>query len=153
MMSESINNSSWATDPTVISNLSPFQSDFQVAQQMGFFWWVTSYQDNRDGGGKGFGINSQYNMFNMGALPNSPLVPTTDGMAFSRPSSQHSGGVGMIFCDGHYQFVIDQIPYNVYTQLMTPNQRAVALDNTKTPVTAQTSSPKWIYTLNEADFN
>jgi prepilin-type processing-associated H-X9-DG protein len=38
----------------------------------------------------------------------------------ARPSSFHSGGVNVAFCDGHVQFLRDDITYPVYVQLMTP---------------------------------
>ena len=39
---------------------------------------------------------------------------------FARPSSRHSGGVNIIFCDGRGQFLSDEIDWTVYTRLMTP---------------------------------
>ena len=40
--------------------------------------------------------------------------------AHARPSSYHSGGVNITFCDGHTSFV-DTIDYKVYLSLMTSN--------------------------------
>jgi prepilin-type N-terminal cleavage/methylation domain-containing protein/prepilin-type processing-associated H-X9-DG protein len=42
---------------------------------------------------------------------------------FTRPASNHSGGVNVAFCDGHTGFLRDNIDYIVYQQLMTPNGR------------------------------
>jgi prepilin-type N-terminal cleavage/methylation domain-containing protein/prepilin-type processing-associated H-X9-DG protein len=41
------------------------------------------------------------------------------------PSSNHPGGVNVVFCDGHNQFLRDTIAPNVYSQLMT-SKTAVA---------------------------
>jgi prepilin-type N-terminal cleavage/methylation domain-containing protein/prepilin-type processing-associated H-X9-DG protein len=38
-----------------------------------------------------------------------------------RPSSQHSGGVNMFFCDGSGKFVNEQVAASVYLQLVTSN--------------------------------
>ena len=56
--------------------------------------------------------------------------PAVGGLTFSRPSSNHPGGVVAFFCDGHVTFLADDTPYHVYTQFMTPNGRAaiVAVD-------------------------
>jgi prepilin-type N-terminal cleavage/methylation domain-containing protein len=40
---------------------------------------------------------------------------------FMRPSSNHPGGVVTTFCDGHQQFLSEQIDYLTYEQLMTPD--------------------------------
>lgn len=42
---------------------------------------------------------------------------------FARPSSAHGSGFNAIFCDGHGQFVRDNIDYIVYQQLMTTDGR------------------------------
>ena len=39
----------------------------------------------------------------------------------ARPSSNHSGGVNVVFCDGHCQFLREDIDYDVYGRLMTPD--------------------------------
>ena len=44
---------------------------------------------------------------------------------FARPSSYHAGGVNMVFCDGHGQFVSEKIDYYVYCLLMTPRGNEV----------------------------
>jgi prepilin-type processing-associated H-X9-DG protein len=40
---------------------------------------------------------------------------------FSRPSSNHQEGVNVVYCDGHVQFLREDIAYPVYQQLMTPH--------------------------------
>jgi prepilin-type processing-associated H-X9-DG protein len=42
---------------------------------------------------------------------------------FSRPSSMHTGGVNAAFCDGHTQFVRENVDPLVYFQLMTPDDQ------------------------------
>ena len=42
------------------------------------------------------------------------------GRYFARPSSAHSGGAVVTFADGHSQFQSEEIDYNVYQSLMTP---------------------------------
>jgi prepilin-type processing-associated H-X9-DG protein len=38
----------------------------------------------------------------------------------ARPSSNHPGGFNLTFCDGHVQFISQDIQYQVYAVLMTP---------------------------------
>ncbi len=42
---------------------------------------------------------------------------------FARPASYHPGGVNVAFCDGHIEFLRDDIDYTVYQQLLTANGR------------------------------
>jgi prepilin-type processing-associated H-X9-DG protein len=39
---------------------------------------------------------------------------------FARPSGPHGSGFNAAFCDGHNEFIRDNIDYIVYQQLMTP---------------------------------
>ena len=58
----------------------------------------------------------------MGLVAATAPAQLTD-LTYSRPSSKHAGGVNFVFCDGHIRFIADDIDYNVYRQLMTPNGR------------------------------
>jgi prepilin-type N-terminal cleavage/methylation domain-containing protein/prepilin-type processing-associated H-X9-DG protein len=49
--------------------------------------------------------------------PTSPAVITD----YARPSSNHPGGVNVVFCDGHIHFLRQDVPYYVYQTLMTTN--------------------------------
>jgi prepilin-type N-terminal cleavage/methylation domain-containing protein/prepilin-type processing-associated H-X9-DG protein len=53
--------------------------------------------------------------------------PTT--FVFARPSSNHPGGVVAVFCDGHVQFIGDDVNYKVYKQLMSTNHSEFVLPN------------------------
>jgi prepilin-type processing-associated H-X9-DG protein len=44
-------------------------------------------------------------------------------MSQCRPSSRHPGGVNMTFADGRTQFISDNIDYQLYSLLMTPEGR------------------------------
>jgi prepilin-type N-terminal cleavage/methylation domain-containing protein/prepilin-type processing-associated H-X9-DG protein len=46
--------------------------------------------------------------------------------AYGRPSSNHSGGVVAVFCDGHTKFLADTLAWAVYCQLLTPNTTGIA---------------------------
>ncbi|MEO1992972.1 MAG: DUF1559 domain-containing protein, partial [Pirellulales bacterium] len=79
------------------------------------------------------------------------------------PTSNHSGGVCVVFCDGHTIFLNDTIAKNVYAQLLTSNSKwnnIAANPNYQTYLdTNSARADGWIqasggkYTLNEADFN
>jgi Protein of unknown function (DUF1559). len=80
----------------------------------------------------------------------------TNGLGL--PSSNHSGGVCVVFCDGHTIFMNDTIAKQVYAQLLTSNSKWNATDSDY----LDTNSPRangWLqsnggkYTLNESDFN
>ena len=47
-------------------------------------------------------------------------VDTSANYKIARPSSNHSGGVNVVFCDGHAIFLRQDIPYSVFVQLLTP---------------------------------
>ena len=44
-----------------------------------------------------------------------------------RPSSYHSGGVNVAFCDGHIYFLREDISNTVFRHLCTPDSRAIGL--------------------------
>jgi len=46
---------------------------------------------------------------------------------YARPSSYHPGGVVVSFCDGHQQFLREDIDYQVYQHLMTPDSAAAGV--------------------------
>lgn len=47
------------------------------------------------------------------------------GVGYSRPSSNHTGGVNAFFCDGHYRFIAEDINYLVLRQLMSSNYQQI----------------------------
>ena len=46
---------------------------------------------------------------------------------YARPSSNHSGGVVVTYCDGHQGFLADDTEYGVYKNLMAPDSRGAGL--------------------------
>ena len=47
--------------------------------------------------------------------------PQPGDTTYSRPSSNHPGGVVAVFCDGHVQFIGEDVSIKVYMQLMSSN--------------------------------
>ncbi len=73
---------------------------------------------------------------------NQGLDDATLTISHARPSSNHSGGVNVIFCDGHSQFLREDIDYDVYARLMTPdgkNAMEAGTDKKVDPATKQTT--------------
>jgi prepilin-type N-terminal cleavage/methylation domain-containing protein len=185
MMSENLQAGTWGLNPR--NTALPFPSAYAVRQSAGLVWYLTGNQDNTIPPTATFA--SSYNVnaigINDSAKNAPPGVPTggnnggayfatgsasTDlgGLASARPSSSHPGGVNTAFCGGNMRFIVDEIDYKVFTQLMTPLQTAVIVDyESGSPV--RTNAPKgtaaapaqtsgnnkvlvpWKYTLNEAD--
>jgi prepilin-type N-terminal cleavage/methylation domain-containing protein/prepilin-type processing-associated H-X9-DG protein len=163
MLAENLQAMNWCTDPVSASTMSliqPFQSEFQMKQSVGFVWFVTSLTNNDDTAiPMGFQGNTNWTANRINALAKTISNPilvnfssNTGGLAFARPSSAHPGGVNTIFCDGHLRSISEDIPYRVYTQLMTTKQTAAAITFDSPPVTTSTDTPAWSYILNEADY-
>ena len=79
----------------------------------------------------------------------------------ARPSSNHPGGVVVVFCDGHTRFLREDIDYVVYCALMTPHGSQASV--TGSPLLLSGSLPKYDgnsnslpdvreYVLNSADY-
>ncbi len=51
----------------------------------------------------------------------------------ARPSSNHTGGVNVIFCDGHTQFLSEDIDYDVYARLMTTDGKSAMVAGSSGP--------------------
>lgn len=67
---------------------------------------------------------------------------TTPAVGTARPSSYHTGGFMVAFCDDSVRFVRDEINYNVYARLMTPAGRLITtLPYQATIPTAQELDP------------
>ena len=61
------------------------------------------------------------------AYYNTPTFDKLNPRNFTtRPSSYHPGGVIVSFCDGHQQFLAENIDDDVYRQLMAPNNKKAA---------------------------
>jgi prepilin-type processing-associated H-X9-DG protein len=54
----------------------------------------------------------------------------TQANHYARPSSYHTGGVVVAFCDGHVYFLRENINYLVYEHLMTPDSVLAGLGAT-----------------------
>jgi prepilin-type processing-associated H-X9-DG protein len=79
-----------------------------------------------------------------GKILNSGASSPITNERFSFPSSSHTGGVIVAFCDGHIRFISDSVAANVYSQLMTSNSTAASTS----PFNYRTG----LGVLNESDF-
>ncbi len=68
---------------------------------------------------------------------------------YARPSSNHPGGVDAVFCDGHTQFIRQDIQYFVYQTLMVTNAQKADAPAGMANTTAGTN---WQYILNDGDY-
>jgi prepilin-type processing-associated H-X9-DG protein len=90
---------------------------FAVLEAMqGFVWW-----GDVDGGGNPtppYASGVQYGRINSAAdsdSNNNPNYPYTN----ARPSSNHPGGVNMLYCDGHGRYMSQDVDSRVYCLLMS----------------------------------
>ncbi len=68
-------------------------------------------------------------------INNGKTTAPTNNADSARPSSFHTGGVNVAFADTHVIFLKEEVAYEVYAQLMTPDYRASDMPSAwKTPL-------------------
>lgn len=73
---------------------------------------------------------------------NGPGAPSTPAFLTARPSSNHPGGVNVVFAAGNGRFVREDMDYIVYCALMTPKGQAAREPGSRQPsVKAITEQP------------
>ncbi len=82
----------------------------QLYDSTTFLWWNRPPSGTRD------------YQINRGRGATSP----SRSVLYCRPASNHPGGVVVSFCGGNVRFIAEDIDYDVYKQLMTPNGMASA---------------------------
>jgi prepilin-type N-terminal cleavage/methylation domain-containing protein/prepilin-type processing-associated H-X9-DG protein len=89
-------------------------------QQLGFVWVVPPSGTTNPAPNPNYSLNAQEriggNWASLGEFD--PAFPR-----FARPASSHGSGANVAFCDGHSQYLRDDIDFKVYQALMTPNGR------------------------------
>jgi prepilin-type processing-associated H-X9-DG protein len=60
---------------------------------------------------------------------------------FARPSSFHPGGVNVTYCDGHGDFLDEQVDYLVFCRMMTSNWPEARWPGTGAPLPAEYGAP------------
>jgi len=122
-----------------------------VEQQIGFVWVVPPSGTTAPAPNPTYAINAQEriggNWENLGLFD--PGFPR-----FARPASSHGSGANVAFCDGHSQYLRDDIDYKVYQALMTPNGRKCVdptgvANNNQDPMLSFRNGPP----LTESDYN
>jgi prepilin-type N-terminal cleavage/methylation domain-containing protein/prepilin-type processing-associated H-X9-DG protein len=94
------------------------QPEFGTEQQLGFVWVVAENPQPGNAIDQQERINRETEIDS----PASDLdLYHPDVPRFARPASGHSGGVNVVFADGHTDFLREDIDYIVYQQLLTTN--------------------------------
>jgi prepilin-type processing-associated H-X9-DG protein len=83
-------------------------------QQLGFVWVVPT-SGTSPAQPVGNSVNDQEPLNRADAVTFPPDIPR-----YARPAGPHKNGVNVAYCDGHSDFLRDDIDYLVYQQLMTP---------------------------------
>jgi prepilin-type N-terminal cleavage/methylation domain-containing protein len=157
MLSENLQAGNWAVDPNdaagaqlLETDAKPFyNTDLAARENTGMVWFPTGYMNNATIGvtsqGAGaplaagtFGINDNAQLVTGSPLLvyNAMQAAKPSGLAYSRPSANHSGGVNVSYCGGNAGYLSEEIDYKVYTQLMTPNQKQVDIGPVGTTILA-----------------
>jgi prepilin-type N-terminal cleavage/methylation domain-containing protein len=176
MLSENLQAGNWAVDPNDAAGMPIsgsggfYNTDLALRENTGMVWFLTGSVNNATAGNAvntmagayttpgrtpvQYGINDESQLVTGSPkLIYSPTeLSTPSGLAFARPSANHSGGVNVSYCGGNAGYLSEEIDYKVVTQLMTPNQKQVniAAPNATTgiPAAAKYTAGGWDYTSN-----
>jgi prepilin-type N-terminal cleavage/methylation domain-containing protein/prepilin-type processing-associated H-X9-DG protein len=102
-------------DATAASGAPAFSWMFGSEQQLGFVWVVPNTPDTSPKPGASDHDQEALNRDSQGIV-----VYPTNQPRYAHPASSHDNGMNVAFCDGHGDFLRDDIDYTVYQQLMTP---------------------------------
>jgi prepilin-type N-terminal cleavage/methylation domain-containing protein/prepilin-type processing-associated H-X9-DG protein len=91
---------------------------FGTEQHMGIVWVVSEAPQP----GYSIAEQEQINRVSDDAYSHDPVFDP-NSPRFARPASNHGAGVNVAFCDGHIEFLSDNIKYVVYQQLLTARGR------------------------------
>jgi prepilin-type N-terminal cleavage/methylation domain-containing protein/prepilin-type processing-associated H-X9-DG protein len=103
----------------------PENLDIGTEQQLGIVWVVDDNPTAPDPQTANVDEQERINRIADGAIDDDPAYPATTPR-FARPASNHPGGVVVAFCDGHTQFLREDIDYLTYQRLLTSNGRKSA---------------------------
>ena len=120
LLSENLQAGSWNEARTYIAS-STTRSDMEA--EVGMIWWL----DRADPTVRPVTPPSGYKINDL-----SSTVPS--------PSSGHSGGVNVVYCDGHCQFLREDIDYDVLARLMTPDGKNAMVSGTKVSTASATGN-------------
>ena len=120
---EVYNNGPNTTQASWLYNPNQTLKDFELSQTI--LW-----------GGAAINSNTDTQGFNFNSLPRSAAPSNISTML---PSSNHSGGFVVAYCDGHVKFMSDLIDYTIYARVMTSNgalarQPGVPENDPNTPI-------------------
>jgi prepilin-type N-terminal cleavage/methylation domain-containing protein/prepilin-type processing-associated H-X9-DG protein len=115
MLSENVHKSYEPAKPGFPSR---FSWAFGTEQHLGIVWVVNESPQPGDAYIDQERINTASDELYSTDPPFDPNLPR-----FARPASTHGGGLNVAFCDGHIEFLRDDIDYTVYQQLLTANGR------------------------------
>jgi prepilin-type processing-associated H-X9-DG protein len=118
MYSENNSKSYDPTNASVTTDAPAFSWLFGTEQQLGFVWVNPGGTATSPNPGNMINDQEALNRNSQGVVVFPIIMPR-----FARPASPHSGGMNVAFCDGHGEFLRDDIDYKIYQQLMTPNGR------------------------------
>ena len=86
--------------------------DFGTEQQLGLVWVVAENPQP----GPNIDNQDRINRDSADSVTWNPQLPN-----FARPASHHTGGVNVVYADGHTQYLREDIDYLVYQRLITTN--------------------------------
>ena len=113
LFTENVQTDTWV--PTVTN--SGFQGNRRWISEsdVGFIWYTNGPA----------GCDGKYNDSDSYAPAgiNQCLESTGPSRTYARPSSRHGAGVVVSFCDGHQEFLRENIDWTVYKHLMTPDSK------------------------------
>ncbi len=111
LISENVQGITWV--PTVNGASSAGARRWISEADVGFIWSPNKATACTSTTGEPVGINEC-------------LDSTGPSHTFARPSSRHGAGVVVSFCDGHQEFMRENIDWTVYVHLMTPDSKKAA---------------------------
>jgi prepilin-type processing-associated H-X9-DG protein len=103
---------------------------------LGFQWdgSSTTAPVTTSGGSTPFRIDTQLvNLLSTPTPPNGSVGSNLNSVISMPPSSRHGGGVVVSYCDGHQDFLRDDISFNTFEHLMTPDSSMSGIPGTFDP--------------------